>query len=154
MKRKYPLGKLSTNSGSSSVLLVIFFAGLIVFVFMPILAISFEKTLINLLYEDIQETVSLNTYQVYQHMDIDDLGKGKIDLKEDAKFHMTQLLNSLYDHPQLDHIEIIHMAYIDDEIIFNLFIQLMPSLYRDMYHLDQGHEFIYRIEMPMDRKDT
>ena len=121
---------------------------------MPLAAVTFEKLLVSLMYQDVQETLSLNSYEIYQNLEMDELSRGHLKLTPDIVEHLSEMLVDLYKHPQLKNIEVIEIIQNDKEISLKISILLTPTLYRSIYDMKQSHEFIYKVELPMDRKDN
>lgn len=154
MKSRFLSEKFLTKKGSSSILMIILFSAILLFVVMPVFAITFEKTLVTLMYQDIEENLSLNSFKLFQKIEVNALGKGEINLPGDTTDYLSQWLDDLYDHPQLEKIKIIEIKQNNNELSIKVNIVLLPSLYRSIYEIDHGHDFIYKIEMPMDRKES
>lgn len=153
MKRKSLFEKLSTNVGSTSIMFILLFTGLLIFILMPVVAYTFEKTLVNLMFQDVESTLSLNTYEIYQHLEVDALAKGHLNLSPDTQEHLSDLLGGLYKHPQLETIEVVALDQVEDTIRLKVRMRLLPSLYRDIYALQEAYDFYYKVEMPMDKKE-
>jgi hypothetical protein len=123
-----------------------------IFIFLPLSAILFEKMMLSLLFESIETSIEINTYQIYQTLEIDALSQGALVLSDDTLNNLEELLMPLMKHPQLEGLQLLSITQEKDEIVFKGKINLRPSLYRSMYGFEGEHEFNYFIETPLDKK--
>lgn len=152
MKRHFTFGKLKTDRGESSLFVLLVVVGIIVFVILPITCFTFERMMINLLYQEIADTLDLNSYQVYQYLDIEELSHKKLLVDARCKDGMQQALDEL-SLPQILNVEILDMYLTKHEsaqLTFQVRLKLAPTLYRSLLLLDDTMEMRYVMNIPLD----
>ena len=153
MKKKYLFEELLMNKKGSSTLLSIFLiTGILIFIFLPMSAILFEKFMLSLLFESMEASIELNAYQIYQNLQINDLSQGIIKISDDALFKIEGLLLPLMQNPQLEEFDLLSITQNNDTLLIKGKMKLKTSLYRKMYGFQENHEFNYYLELPMDKK--
>lgn len=151
MKEYILLGRLKTKLGESSILIVLLVSGLITLVFLPIFSMVFEKSLVKLAMQDISDQLDINTYLIYQHVDLNAFSRQELKITSD-------LLDSLNDkiklhHPQVEKISIIGVSLSDHDIQrMRLEVELImkPTLYRSLYSFNRIHHSRYSVQLPID----
>lgn len=141
------------KKGSSTLLCIFLITGILIFMFLPLSAILFEKILLSLLFESMEASIEINAYQIYQNLQLDDLSQGILEISDDALIKIEGLLLPLMQNPQLEEFDLLSITQNNDIILIKGKIKLKTSLYRKMYGFQGNHEFNYYLELPMDKKN-
>jgi len=141
------------QKGDASLLLILVFSAILLLVLMPLSAFILEQNLLMLVEEDLETSLGLSAYLVYQHLDTPSLGQGKLQVKKGFVDVFNRELNGLCNHPQVLSLKVESIWVEGNQVAFDINIVLKPTLYRATFKGDNTYDFTYYIEMPMDRKD-
>jgi len=147
MKERILLEKLKTRNGESSILIVLLASAIIIFVFLPIFSLMFDKAIVKVAIQRITDEIDLQMYRVYQYLDLDALSKKKLVLKGNMVYAANQAL--ILEHPQIKEIAIDTIQIKERYLIMKFELTLNPTLYREVYTLDNSYAFEYIMEMPL-----
>lgn len=142
MKEKYLLEKLLTKDGTSSIFMVILVTSCIVFLIMPIWALTFEHALLRIAYDDIADQLDLMAYQVILDINIKDLSHGHVEISSES-----------YDlnicHPQIHDIKVLNIDFnsVTSIATFEIYIEYQSTLYNFFDNKIVYHE----VYLPIDR---
>lgn len=145
--------KKSSIEGNSGIATIIFFAGLLIFVIIPIFSFVFDKSLVSITSQDIMDELELSSRDIYFNIVKEELSDKNILLSDDILKNINNRLNKLIINPIIETIKVIEVNIINNEFIlieFIIKIELKPTLYRKSIIIPDSYDFIYRVEMPID----
>lgn len=145
------LEKLRTKQGESSLLIVLVFAAIVIFILLPFFALILDKGLMKLATQEITDQIDLSTYRVFHALDLEALSSNDIQLKEEVVDLMNEVL--IFNHPQIDNVLIKEVKYQNDRMTLLLELKMVPTLYRTMYDLTTEYTFKYTMMLPIDGDD-
>jgi len=145
------LEKLKTKSGESSLLIIFLLTGILIFVFLPIVSLIFERSMVRLAVQEITDQIDMSAYQIYQYIDVDSFSR--LDLEVEPE--MLDSINGtiLLNHPQVASITLLNISLIKGEITqmsFEIELVMNPTLYRSFYNLNKCHVYDYKVQLPID----
>ncbi len=147
MKEHILLEELKTKNGESSILIILLASAIIIFVLLPIFSLMFDKAIVKVAIQRITDEIDLQMYRVYQYLDLDALSKKKLVLKGNMVYAANQAL--ILEHPQIKEIAIDTIQIKERYLIMKFELTLNPTLYREVYTLDNSYAFEYIMEMPL-----
>ncbi|MBI9013370.1 MAG: hypothetical protein JEZ08_14145 [Clostridiales bacterium] len=151
MKEFIILEKLKTRSGESSLMIILIFAAILIFVMLPITALIFERGLVKLAVQEITDQIDMTTFQIYQNIEMSSFSQLKLDTKSEIVEKMNKQL--LIEHPQVEEIEIVDVTMIHSEfsmMSLEIEITMNPTLYRSFYNLNKSYSMMYSVLLPID----
>lgn len=151
MKEFTILEKLRTNTGESSMILILLFAASLIFVVLPVTALIFERGLVKLAIQEITDQVDMTTFQVYQNLELSSFSQLQLNTKSEILEKMNKQL--LIQHPQVESIEIVDVTVIQSQfkmMTLEIKIIMNPTLYRSFYNLNQSYNMMYSVLLPID----
>jgi len=151
MKEFTLLEKLKTNTGESSMMLILLFAASLIFVVLPVTALIFERGLVKLAVQEITDQVDMTTFQVYQNLELSSFSHLQLNTKSEILEKMNEQL--LIQHPQVESIEIVDVTVIQSQskmMTLEIRIIMNPTLYRSFYNLNQSYNMMYSVLLPID----
>jgi len=151
MKEFTLLEKLKTNTGESSMMLILLFAASLIFVVLPVTALIFERGLVKLAVQEITDQVDMTTFQVYQNLELSSFSHLQLNTKSEILEKMNEQL--LIQHPQVESIEIVDVTVIQSQfkmMTLEIKIIMNPTLYRSFYNLNQSYNMMYSVLLPID----
>jgi len=151
MKEFTLLEKLKTNTGESSMMLILLFAASLIFVVLPVTALIFERGLVKLAVQEITDQVDMTTFQVYQNLELSSFSHLQLNTKSEILEKMNEQL--LIQHPQVESIEIVDVTVIQSQfkmMTLKIRIIMNPTLYRSFYNLNQSYNMMYSVLLPID----
>ncbi len=147
MKEHTLLEELKTRNGESSILIILLASAIIIFILLPIFSLMFDKAIVKLAVQRITDEIDLQMYRVYQYMDLEALSKKNLVLKGNMVYAVNQAL--ILDHPQIKEIAIDTIQIKERCLIMKFKLTLNPTLYREVYALDNSYAFEYIMKMPL-----
>ena len=147
MKEHILLEELKTKRGESSILIILLAAAIIIFLILPLVALMFDKALVKIAIQTITDEIDLQTYQVYQYLDLEEFSRKDLALKGDMVLAVNQSLQ--LEHPQIKFIDVQSIHLNNQELIMNFELKLNPTLYREIYALENTYTFDYIMKMPI-----
>ncbi len=151
MNDHFLLEKLQTRKGESNILIILLFAGIMVFVVMPVLAITFEKGLIRLATQEITDMIDLKAFGIYQEIDLEAFSDMTLEHKARILESMNENLN--ITHPQIELI-VITGLFIEGKskpvMTLEFDMIMKPTLYRSVYQLDLVYRLSHSVLLPID----
>ena len=151
MKEFTLLEKLKTNTGESSMMLILLFAASLIFIVLPVTALIFERGLVKLAVQEITDQVDMTTFQVYQNLELSSFSHLLLNTKSEILEKMNEQL--LIQHPQVESIEIVDVTVIQSQskmMTLEIRIIMNPTLYRSFYNLNQSYNMMYSVLLPID----
>lgn len=151
MKEFIILEKLRTRSGESSLMIILIFAALLIFVVLPITALIFERGLVKLAVQEITDQIDMTTFQIYQNIEMSSFSQLKLKTKSEIVEKMNKQL--LIEHPQVEEIEIVNVTMIQSQykmLSLEIEITMNPTLYRSFYNLNKSYNMMYSVLLPID----
>ncbi len=148
---RFLLEQSRTNKGESSILIILIFAGIVTFIMLPLLAITFEKGLIRLATQEITDAIDVSAYSIYQEISLEALSE--MTIKSTDKIVESMNDNLTISHPQIESLVITEVNIVDTDkplmtIEFDMIMN--PTLYRSMYQLDHVHKLKHSVLLPID----
>lgn len=142
MKEKFLLEKLQTNSGHTSIWIILVTTALIVLLILPLWAYTFDHALLRIAYEEIIDQLDLLAYRIVKDLAYDQYSQGQIHLSLE-----TETLEIL--HPQ---IEWVHM----ESVTFNTETQIVAYVIdlqyvSTLYDFKEEKRMHYQVHLPLDR---
>ncbi|MBN2794846.1 MAG: hypothetical protein JXR88_05535 [Clostridia bacterium] len=121
----------------------------IVFLLLPISAYLFEKLILEILYQEIEDNIELYAFNVIQNMDLNALSHQMLEIRtsfiDDFNKHLKDL-----NHPQLKTIALEDFFIKENLMTLKFSIILTPTLYRDVLHIQTSYVFEYGFMIPID----
>ncbi len=151
MKEFIILEKLRTRSGESSLMIILIFAAILIFVVLPITALIFERGLVKLAVQEITDQIDMTTFQIYQNIEMSSFSQLKLKTKSEIVEKMNKQL--LIEHPQVEEIEIVDVTMIQSQykmMSLEIEITMNPTLYRSFYNLNKSYNMMYSVLLPID----
>jgi len=151
MKEFTILEKLRTNTGESSMVLILLFAASLIFVVLPVTALIFERGLVKLAVQEITDQVDMTTFQVYQNLELSSFSQLQLNTKSEILEKMNKQL--FIQHPQVESIEIVDVTVMQSKfkrMTLEIRIIMNPTLYRSFYNLNQSYDMMYSVLLPID----
>jgi len=151
MKEFTILEKLRTNTGESSMMIILLFAASLIFVVLPVTALIFERGLVKLAVQEITDQVDMTTFQVYQNLELSSFSQLQLNANSEILEKMNKQL--LIQHPQVESIEIVDVTVMQSKfkrMTLEIRIIMNPTLYRSFYNLNQSYEMMYSVLLPID----
>jgi len=151
MKEFTILEKLRTNTGESSMVLILLFAASLIFVVLPVTALIFERGLVKLAVQEITDQVDMTTFQVYQNLELSSFSQLQLNTKSEILEKMNKQL--FIQHPQVESIEIVDVTVMQSKfkrMTLEIRIIMNPTLYISFYNLNQSYDMMYSVLLPID----
>jgi len=101
--------------------------------------------------QDISDQLDINTYLLYQYIDVDAFSRQDLKMKSEFLEALNRDVN--LNHPQVEEIEIV-TVYLSDHEVKRLCLQvelvMKPTLYRSLYSFNRRHQSQYSVQLPID----
>lgn len=145
---------IKCRDGESSVLIVLIFTVIIVFLILPIFAFIFDKAVLNLVSQDIVDEVQLLTLKIYPSFSQSELSETRIEVANDLKDKINGELSLLEIHPMIEWIQVTDTKLLKKEfyiVEFSIELSLKPSMYRDVIVVPLKYDLNYTIVLPINK---
>lgn len=148
---RFLLEQSQTKKGESSILIILIFAGIVTFIMLPLLAITFEKGLVRLATQEITDAIDVSAYSIFQEISFEALSE--MTIKSTDKIVESMNDNLTVNHPQIESLIITEVNIVDaDKSLMTIEFDMImnPTLYRSMYQLDHVYKLNHSVLLPID----